>query len=40
MIQVIKIGGGVLENETQRHTFLRQFAAIEGLKVLVHGGGR
>ena len=40
MIQVIKIGGGVLENETQRHTFLRQFAAIEGPKVLVHGGGR
>ena len=40
MIQVIKIGGGVLENEAQRNAFLRQFAAIEGLKVLVHGGGR
>ena len=40
MIQVIKIGGGVLENETQRNAFLRQFAAIEGPKVLVHGGGR
>ena len=40
MIQVIKIGGGVLENEAQRDAFLRQFATIEGPKVLVHGGGR
>ena len=40
MIQVIKIGGGVLENEAQRNAFLRQFAVIEGPKVLVHGGGR
>ena len=40
MIQVIKIGGGVLENEAQRDAFLHQFAAIEGPKVLVHGGGR
>ena len=40
MIQVIKIGGGVLENEAQRNAFLRQFAAIESPKVLVHGGGR
>ena len=40
MIQVIKIGGGVLENEAQRDAFLRQFAAVEEPKVLVHGGGR
>ena len=40
MIQVIKIGGGILENETSREMFLRQFAAVEGPKVLVHGGGR
>ena len=40
MIQVIKIGGGILENETSREMFLRQFAAIMGPKVLVHGGGR
>lgn len=40
MIQVIKIGGGVLENEAQRNQFLQQFAAINGKKVLVHGGGR
>ena len=40
MIHVIKIGGGVLENEAHRDAFLRQFAAIECPKVLVHGGGR
>ena len=40
MIQVIKIGGGILENEASREMFLRQFAALEGRKVLVHGGGR
>ena len=33
MIQVIKIGGGVLENEAQRDAFLRQFATIEGRRV-------
>ena len=40
MNQVIKIGGGILENEASREMFLRQFAAVEGPKVLVHGGGR
>lgn len=40
MIHIVKIGGGVLENEAHRDAFLRQFAAIEGPKVLVHGGGR
>lgn len=40
MIQVIKIGGGILENEVSRQMFLQQFATVEGPKVLVHGGGR
>lgn len=40
MIQVIKIGGGILEDEVSRQMFLQQFAAVEGPKVLVHGGGR
>ena len=40
MIQVIKIGGGILENEAQRNAFLYQFAAVAGPTVLVHGGGR
>ena len=29
-----------MENEASREMFLRQFAAVEGPKVLVHGGGR
>ena len=40
MIQVIKIGGGILEDATKREAFLQEFAAVEGPKVLVHGGGR
>lgn len=40
MIQVIKIGGGILEDAAKREAFLQEFAAVEGPKVLVHGGGR
>ena len=40
MIQVIKIGGGILEDATKREAFLQEFATVEGPKVLVHGGGR
>ena len=40
MIQVIKIGGGILEDAAKREAFLQQFVAVEGPKVLVHGGGR
>ena len=40
MIQVIKIGGGILEDVAKREAFLQEFAAVEGSKVLVHGGGR
>lgn len=39
-LTVIKVGGGVLENPTEMEEFLNQFAAIDGRKVLVHGGGR
>lgn len=40
MINVVKIGGGVLENNDSTRDFLDAFAGIEGPKVLVHGGGR
>ena len=39
MIQVVKIGGHVLEDPAQLEAFCRDFAALEGPKVLVHGGG-
>lgn len=39
-ISVLKIGGNVLDNETALRAFLTDFAAIEGPKILVHGGGK
>ena len=37
---VIKIGGKVIEEPTLLRTFLQDFAAVTGPKILVHGGGR
>ncbi|MCQ2149925.1 MAG: acetylglutamate kinase [Bacteroidales bacterium] len=39
MITVIKIGGNVIDDETALKVFCERFAAMPGLKVLVHGGG-
>lgn len=39
-LNVIKVGGGVVEDAASLASLLDQFAAIEGKKVLVHGGGR
>ena len=39
-LTVVKVGGAVVEDEAQLAQLLRDFAAIEGRKVLVHGGGR
>ena len=39
MIKVVKIGGNVVDNEELLSAFCAQFAALEGPKVLVHGGG-
>jgi len=37
---IVKIGGNVLDNPSAQEQFLRDFAAIKGHKVLVHGGGK
>lgn len=37
---VVKVGGAVVEDEAQLERLLKDFAAIDGAKVLVHGGGR
>ncbi len=37
---VIKIGGNVIDNETALDSFLKTFAAVEGKKILIHGGGK
>lgn len=39
MIRVIKIGGNVVDNPELLESFAKDFAAISGPKVLVHGGG-
>lgn len=39
-ITVIKVGGAVVEDEAQLANLLKDFSAIKGRKVLVHGGGR
>ena len=40
ILNIIKVGGAVVEDEAQLSQLLRDFSAIEGNKVLVHGGGR
>jgi len=39
-LSVIKIGGNIIDDETQLSSFLKEFAAIEGKKILIHGGGK
>ena len=39
-LTIVKVGGAVVENEAQLTQLLKDFAAIKGAKVLVHGGGR
>lgn len=40
MIKVIKVGGGIIENDDTLSLFLDSFSQIEGPKILIHGGGR
>ncbi len=37
---VIKIGGNVIDNESALDSFLKTFAAVEGKKIWIHGGGK
>lgn len=37
---VIKIGGNVVDDAAALELFLKKFAAVEGNKILVHGGGK
>lgn len=39
-ITVVKIGGNVVDNPEALGRFVKDFAAMPGLKVLVHGGGK
>lgn len=39
-LTVIKVGGKIVEEESSLNRLLDDFSAIEGYKILVHGGGR
>ena len=39
-LSVVKIGGNVIEDEKALDVFLTVFSKLEGLKILVHGGGK
>ncbi len=39
VLKVVKIGGKLIENEEKLKVFLKDFTALEGPKILVHGGG-
>ena len=39
-LTIVKVGGAVVEDEAHLAGLLKDFSAIEGRKLLVHGGGR
>jgi acetylglutamate kinase len=39
-IKIIKIGGNIIDNADALNQFLKNFSALSGPKVLVHGGGK
>lgn len=40
MLKIIKIGGGIIDNEVELEKFLQTFSTIDGPKILIHGGGK
>lgn len=39
-LNIIKVGGNIIDDEVKLNTFLSAFAQLEGHKILVHGGGK
>ena len=39
-LSVIKIGGNIIDDEAKLNLFLKNFAALIGKKILIHGGGK
>lgn len=39
-LYVIKIGGNIIDDEQKLASFIKDFAAVKGFKILVHGGGK
>ena len=39
-LKIFKIGGGIIDHEADLLEFVRLFAAVDGPRILVHGGGK
>lgn len=39
-LYIIKIGGNIIDDEIKLSSFLKDFASVDGKKILVHGGGK
>ena len=39
-LYIIKVGGNIIDDDVKLHSFLSSFAALQGRKILVHGGGK
>jgi len=40
LINIIKIGGNIIDDEHKLSAFIKNFASVPGKKILVHGGGK
>jgi acetylglutamate kinase len=39
-LKVVKISGNIIDNDAELTSFLKEFASLNGPKILVHGGGK
>lgn len=39
-LHIVKIGGNIIDEEEKLSSFLSDFAAMKGFKILIHGGGK
>ena len=39
-LTIVKVGGAIVEDEARLEQLIKDFSAIPGRKILVHGGGR
>ena len=40
MVNIVKIGGNIIDDSEKLKAFLEAFASIQGPKILIHGGGK
>jgi len=39
-LKIIKIGGNIIDDKDALHSFITDFSALKGPKILIHGGGK